>query len=212
MKKISERQKRILAKIYASQFVKDAAPLDFLSASLETDRESLMGEINVLMQDNLVTMNGGNPVLSQLGRNEVIVVMAGGSFDSIHPGHIETLEQARALGDSLIVSVARDATFRNNKKREPQHNEALRQKLISALKVVDIAVLGSEHDILETAVMLRPDIVAVGYDQTHSESSIQDDLLKRGLKVKVVRLRSSIPEVKTSSLLKGENGNLLGST
>ena len=60
--------------------------------------------------------------------------------------------------------------------------------------------------------MLRPDIVALGYDQTHNESSIQNDLLKRGLKVKVVRLRSSIPEVKTSSLLKEENGNLLDST
>ncbi len=175
-------------------------------------KTDLMSEINVLVQNKFVTMNGGKPVLSPLGRNEIIVVMAGGSFDIIHPGHIETLEQARALGDSLIVSVARDATFRKNKKREPQHNEALRQKLISSLRVVDIAVLGSEHDILETAVMLKPDIVALGYDQTHSESSIQADLLKRGLRVKVVRLKSSIPEIKTSSILKEENGNLLGST
>ena len=88
-----------------------------------------MSEINVLVQDNFVTMSGGKPVLSRVGRKEIIVVMAGGSFDIIHPGHIETLEQARALGDSLIVSVARDATFRKNKKREPQHNETLRQKL-----------------------------------------------------------------------------------
>jgi len=212
MKKISERQKRILAKIYASQFVMDANCFDFLTNSLETDRDSLMSEISVLVQDNFVTMSGGKPVLSLLGRKEIIVVMAGGSFDIIHPGHIETLEQAREQGDSLIVSVARDATFRNNKKREPLHSEALRQKLISSLKVVDIAVLGSENDILETAIMLSPDIVALGYDQTHSESSIQDDLLKRGLKVKVVRLGSSIPEVKTSSLLKEENRNLLDRT
>ena len=212
MKTTSDRQKRILAKIYATQFAKDVNCLDFLSASLETDRESLLAEFNVLVQNNLVTLNGDNPTLTTAGRKEIIVVMAGGSFDIIHPGHIETLEQARALGDSLIVSVARDATFRKNKKREPQHNETLRQKLVSSLKFVDIAVLGSERDILETAIMLKPDIVALGYDQIHSEASIQDDLLKRGLKVKVVRLKSSIPEVKTSSLLKEENGNLLSST
>jgi FAD synthetase len=211
MKMIGERQKRILAKIYASKFAQDLDCIDFLSVSLDTDRDSLMLEINALVQDQLVIFNGGRPILTQAGREKITVVMAGGSFDIIHPGHLETLEQARALGDSLIVSVARDATYRRNKKREPQHNEALRQKLVSSLHIVDMAVLGSEHDILETAVMLEPDIVALGYDQTHSETLIQDDLLKRGLKVKVVRLRSSIPEVKTSSLLKKENGNLLSS-
>jgi cytidyltransferase-like protein len=211
MTQTSDRQKRILAKIYASQFVKGVSPMAFISSSLETDTESFTRELAVLVQNNLVSMKGGNPSLTPTGRKTIVVVMAGGSFDIIHPGHIETLQQARSLGDSLIVSVARDATFRKNKKREPQHNEALRQKLVSSLRVVDTAVLGSETDILETAVMLKPDIVALGYDQTHSEASIQNDLLKRGLSVKVVRLKSSIPEVKTSTLLKQENGNLLGS-
>lgn len=183
----------------------------FLSSALETGVESLSAEIDVLLKNGLVTVDDGIPVITAKGRKEIIVVMAGGSFDIIHPGHIETLEQARSLGDSLVVSVARDATFRKNKKREPQHNEALRQKLVSSLRVVDAAVLGSENDILETAVMLKPDIVALGYDQTHSEASIRDELLKRGLSVNVVRLKSSIPDVKTTSLLKHENGSLLGS-
>ncbi|HVB12315.1 MAG TPA: adenylyltransferase/cytidyltransferase family protein [Nitrososphaerales archaeon] len=208
----SERRKRLLSKVYASQFVTDVDPLDFLSSSLETGKKSLLVEINDLKQSKLVTMRKNIPSVTKLGRSKIIVIMAGGSFDIIHPGHLETLEQARALGDSLIVSVARDATFRRNKKKEPLHNEDLRQKLVAALKVVDAAVLGSEHDILETAVMIKPDIVALGYDQYHDGQSIQKDLMKRGLKVDVVRLKSSVPEIKTASIIGYDDGSLLDST
>lgn len=211
MMEISTRQKRILAKIYASQFVTDSSPVEFIASSLETDTENLLSELKILARMNLIALNEDKPMLTSTGREEIIVVMAGGSFDIIHPGHLETLEQARSLGDSLIVSVARDSTFRKNKKREPEHNEELRRRLVSSLRAVDAAVLGSETDILETTMLLRPDIVALGYDQTHSEKAIQDELSKRGLRVKMVRLKSSIPEVKTTNLLKKDNGNLLHS-
>ncbi|MHB1868297.1 MAG: adenylyltransferase/cytidyltransferase family protein [Nitrososphaerales archaeon] len=207
----NERQKRVLSKIYASQFVTDVGPLDFLSSSLETGRKSLLVEVDALKRSKLVAIRKNIPSVTQLGRSKIIVIMAGGSFDIIHPGHLETLEQARALGDSLIVSVARDATFRRNKKKEPLHSEVLRQKLVAALKVVDAAVLGSELDILETAVMIKPDIVALGYDQSHDGQSIQKDLMKRGLKVEVVRLKSSVPEIKTASIIKDDDGSLLDS-
>ena len=180
--------------------------------SRKVTKKSLLAEIETLEQNKLLILRKNIPSLTQLGRSRIIVVMAGGSFDIIHPGHLETLEQARALGDSLIVSVARDATFRKNKKKEPLHREALRQKLVSSLRIVDAAVLGSEHDILETAFMIKPDIVALGYDQAHDGQSIQSDLAKRGLNVKVFRLKSSIPEIKTTSILSDDNGKLLDST
>ncbi len=209
MPELNERKKRILSKIYSSQFFRTSDTLKFIATSLETDTDSLSVELEILSKDSLLTFREGKPDLTPSGRKEIIVVMVGGSFDIIHPGHIETLEQARSLGDSLIVSVARDSTFRKNKKREPEHNEEMRQKLVSSLRVVDAAVLGSETDIHETTMLVKPDIVALGYDQIHDETSIQQELLKRGLQVKVVRLKTSIPEVKTSNLLKKDNGNLL---
>ena len=60
--------------------------------------------------------------------------MTGGAFDIIHPGHVETLEQAKSFGDALVVSVARDSTFQKNKKRKPQHSEILRKELCLSLE------------------------------------------------------------------------------
>ena len=110
-------------------------------------------------------LEGGQPHLNPSGRKLITIVMTGGAFDIIHPGHIETLEQARALGDALIVSVARDSTFEKNKKRKPQHSEVLRKNLVAAIRTVDCSVLGSETDIFETVELLKPDIIALGYDQ-----------------------------------------------
>lgn len=197
------RETKILAKIYAAKFQDN--PIDFLSSALETDWQDLSSDLEQLRAKNLVIFENGVPSLTPSGRAKIKVVMAGGAFDIIHPGHLETLEQAKSLGDALIVSVARDATFRRNKKREPQHDEALRRKLVSSLKIVDAAVLGSEKDILGTAEMIRPDIVAIGYDQTHDENSIKSELAKRGVNVEVVRLQSTIPEIKTSSILKADS-------
>ncbi|MGI0090974.1 MAG: adenylyltransferase/cytidyltransferase family protein [Nitrososphaerales archaeon] len=199
------RKRRILAKVYASQFIKNSDPFSYLESSLETDRTGLLGELKILEQENLVTINGNLLKLTPSGRKEIVAVMAGGAFDIIHPGHIETLEQARALGDALIVSVARDKTFEKNKKRKPLHGEALRQKLVFSLKPVDAAVLGSEEDIIETVVLIQPDVIALGYDQAENEIAILDQISKRGFRnVKLVRLMSSVPGIKTTSILKSQ--------
>jgi len=120
------------------------------------------------------------------------------------------LEQAKSLGDVLVVSVARDSTFQRNKKRPPQHPETLRQYLVSSLRCVNCAVLGSESDIFETVLLLKPDIIALGYDQLHDEAMILEEVKKRGLDVRVVRLKSSNPEIKTTSIIGGKNDNLNG--
>jgi len=77
-------------------------------------------------------------------------VLAGGVFDIIHPGHIHTLNAAKALGDVLVVAIATDKTAQKMKKRQPLHNQELRRELVSCLSMVDKAIVGHEDDIFET--------------------------------------------------------------
>lgn len=202
--------KRILAKIYSSQFVQN--PLNYLEESLNSNQENLKMNFSELKQQDLVEIHDDRPRLTPLGRSNIVVVMTGGAFDLIHPGHVETLEQAKALGDALFVSVARDSTFERNKKRKPLHNEMLRQRLVGSLRVVDLAVLGSETDIFETVILLKPDIIALGYDQAHNDQDLLKQIRRHNLDVRVVRLTSSVPDIKTSSILNDKLGSTSNGT
>jgi cytidyltransferase-like protein len=204
-----DRTRNLLAKIYASQFSSDDG-IDDIARILFVDPEHLKSELEVLKDRGLITLADNRPLLTANGRKKILVVMTGGAFDIIHPGHIETLEQAKSLGDVLMVSVARDSTFERNKKRKPQHNETLRRKLVSSLRCVDDAVLGSETDIFETVDLLKPDIIALGYDQSHDEEKILEEVKRRGLSVKVVRLKSSNPDIKTTAIISQSRDALTG--
>jgi len=114
-------------------------------------------------------------------------VMASGVFDILHPGHLRYLQEAKDLGDELVVVVATDATVRR-RKHEPITPDKMRLELISALKMVDEAYLGSDGDMFGVVERIRPDIIAIGYDQDFDEKKIEDILAKRGMNVKVVRL------------------------
>ena len=113
--------------------------------------------------------------------------MATGVFDLLHPGHLYFLREARKLGDELWVVVARDQTARRFK-HEPIMPEASRLQMVEALKPVDRAVLGHEGNIYEILDEIRPDVVAIGFDQVHDEDRILEECRKRGLATNVVRL------------------------
>lgn len=117
----------------------------------------------------------------------VVRVMATGVFDLLHPGHLYFLQEARRLGDELVVVVARDQTARRLK-HEPYVPEHIRREMVEALKPVDRAVLGSTTDIYETVVQERPQIVALGHDQRWDEREIERECARRGVPVKVVRI------------------------
>ena len=117
----------------------------------------------------------------------MVRVMASGVFDILHPGHIFFLEEAKKLGNELVVVVARDSTARKLK-HQPIMNEDVRLKMVTALKPVDIAILGHEDDIFKTVEEIRPDIIVLGYDQNFDEKYIEEECKKRGLNVTVIRL------------------------
>ena len=117
----------------------------------------------------------------------VVRVMATGVFDLLHPGHLYFLEEARKLGDELVVVVARDQTARRLK-HETYVPEHVRREMVEALKPVDRAVLGSTTDIYETVVRERPTVIALGYDQVWNEEEVARECARRGVPVKVVRI------------------------
>ena len=130
------------------------------------------------------------------------IVLAGGVFDIIHPGHIHTLNDAKKLGDVLVVVVATDKTAIKMKKREPLHSAELRRELVSSLSMVDLCVIGNEEDIFKTVDLVKPQIIALGYDQTHQEKFITEGCKKIDLDVTVARLESPRPETSSSKIQK----------
>ena len=130
------------------------------------------------------------------------IVLAGGVFDIIHPGHIHTLNAAKALGGVLIVAVATDKTAKKMKKRSPLHNQELRRELVSCLSMVDKAIVGHEDDIFQTVKEVKPNIIVLGYDQVHQEKFISDGCKRINLNVEIVRLESPVPHLSSSEIEK----------
>ena len=130
------------------------------------------------------------------------IVLAGGVFDIIHPGHIHTLNAAKALGDVLVVAIATDKTAQKMKKRSPLHNQELRCELVSCLSMVDKAVIGHEDDIFKTVKAIEPNIIVLGYDQIHQEKFIDDGCKRINLDVEIVRLQSPVPDLSSSEIEK----------
>ena len=130
------------------------------------------------------------------------IVLAGGVFDIIHPGHIHTLNAAKALGGVLVVAIATDKTAEKMKKRSPLHNQELRRELVSSLSMVDKAIVGHEDDIFQTVKEVKPNIIVLGYDQVHQEKFISDGCKRINLNVEIVRLESPVPHLSSSQIEK----------
>ncbi len=118
-------------------------------------------------------------------------ILAFGCFDILHYGHLQYLRKAKELGDRLIVVVARDVTIKKMKGREPVFGERARLDMVRGLKPVDDAAFGHEkgekYGIIDE---LRPDVIALGYDQPEDDSRLRKWLGENGMaKVKVVRIR-----------------------
>jgi D-beta-D-heptose 7-phosphate kinase/D-beta-D-heptose 1-phosphate adenosyltransferase len=128
------------------------------------------------------------------------VVFTNGCFDILHLGHVRYLEEARSLGDALIVGVNTDASVQRLGKNPPRpvNPEGDRAALVAALACVDRVVLFGEDTPLELITALQPDILVKGGDYRLEEISGREVVLGRGGEVKVIPL---VPGYSTTALL-----------
>ena len=110
--------------------------------------------------------------------------------------------QPRALGDILVVVVATDNTAVKMKKRRPIHTQEQRQELVNSLSMVDVCLIGQEENMFKTVNNVKPQIIALGYDQIHQEKFIIEGCKKINLNAKVARLQSPIPDSSSSKIQK----------
>ncbi|QKQ98529.1 adenylyltransferase/cytidyltransferase family protein [Candidatus Nanohaloarchaea archaeon] len=124
-------------------------------------------------------------------------VMAQGTFDILHPGHLHYLQKSAELGENLVVVIARDSRVED---KGLHFTEEERREMVNALKPVDKAILGSEGDIYSTVQQVDPDTITLGYDQDHSEEEVREMAEKAtGHEVKVKRI-SGLEDYSSSNI------------
>ncbi len=215
----SSWEKQYLRAIFLSQLEAGSVEVSKLAEEVEKPLDSVQAALRELVEKSYVVpyQSVRSPrlneekasvgpestkyVLSERGRERFVVVMTGGVFDILHVGHLSSFEEARGLGDLLVVVVARDSTVKRLKHRAPINPELQRVRLVNALSIVDVAVLGDEYNFLNSVEKIRPDIIAVGYDQKHDTAQLRNDLDLRGIPSKVIRLKSHVPGIKSSRIL-----------
>lgn len=191
----------LLREIYITNLRDGRARRAALSKALGAPPSSVRATLRDASVRKLIRMTNGSAELTQAGRRLLKVVMLGGAFEIIHPGHVFALSEARGLGNTLVVVVATDESVEKNKGRPPATNQGLRVALVSSLRQVDLALPGNKGSIFDILVRIRPDIVAIGYDQRHNGEEIVREAAKRGVSISTARLGSPIPDVKTSKIL-----------
>ena len=127
-----------------------------------------------------------------------------GVFDLLHPGHIDVLTAARALGDALIVGLNTDASVKRLKGPErPVRTEAERAYVLAALEAVDAVVLFAEDTPLDLVVALEPDVIAKGGDYNEDTIVGAREVRARGGEVAVIPLT---PGQSTTSIIEKLSG------
>jgi len=128
-------------------------------------------------------------------------VVAFGTFDILHPGHIAYIHYALTLGTHLIVVVTPDAVVHRRKKKPPLFTQAERIKMVSAIRGVDKVVLGDRDESWKVIDRLHPDILCFGYDQkeaiaafrkTKMEKLAYPIVIKRAPAVRAKRYHSTL--------------------
>ena len=136
------------------------------------------------------------------------LVLAFGSFDILHPGHLLYLKKARSLGNRLFVVVARDKSIEMIKHSKPILNEKARLQIVGSLKMVDKAVLGNQlkdqKDRYNILKRYKPDIIAFGYDQKVNKGEVRQWLKEHGITSRIVSIKvnENAKEFKSSKIKK----------
>ncbi|NMB80106.1 MAG: FAD synthase [Methanomicrobiales archaeon] len=127
-------------------------------------------------------------------------IVATGTFDLLHPGHLFYLEESKKLGDELFVIVARDVNVKH--KPHPIVPEDQRLQMVAALKPVDHAMLGDTKDMFLPIEKIHPDVITIGFNQMFDEKKLAGQLAGRNLTPQIVRIgRFADGELSSSRLI-----------
>jgi len=141
------------------------------------------------------------------GKKKRKIVLASGTFDLLHLGHVKYLEEAKRAGGrnaELIVIVARDGTVEKRRGTKPIVPENQRRALVGSLKIVDDAILGYEDfDIEKVIQKIKPDVIALGYDRSDIQQAVREYVKEKRLVIKVVKIgKFEEEELNSSSKIK----------
>ena len=131
-------------------------------------------------------------------------VLVSGTFDGVHQGHRNYFQQARAYGQRLICIVGRDKIVEKIKGKPPRYSEKERVHFVKSCPEIDrvyLGINGPDHKIFDFTASLKPDMIALGYDQKAYTENLEQEMKKRGLSVKTVRLKPFEAEKYKSSLI-----------
>jgi rfaE bifunctional protein nucleotidyltransferase chain/domain len=132
-------------------------------------------------------------------RNGRRVVFTNGCFDVLHPGHIKTLEQARDLGDALIVGINSDASVASLKPGRPLIPENERAEILAALHCVDAVVIYDELTPREIVSALLPDVLVKGGDWADNKIIGREEVEAAGGRVVSIPV---VPGYSTTEILR----------
>lgn len=127
--------------------------------------------------------------------------MVFGTFDVLHPGHIDMFRQARKYGNYLVVVVARDETVEKLKKYTPRNNFDIRIHSVEKNPFVDYAKPGYLDDQYRVITEETPRVICLGYDQSFYAEDLKEYIANNKLPINVVRLEAFNPGVYKSSKL-----------
>ncbi|MEF8777362.1 MAG: adenylyltransferase/cytidyltransferase family protein [Natronomonas sp.] len=118
-------------------------------------------------------------------------VVAQGTFDLLHPGHLAYLRDAKSMGDRLTVIIARSENITH--KTDPIIPGPQRREMVAALDPVDEARLGHTEDIFVPIREIDPDVIVLGHDQHHDEARLAEQLAAEGVDCEVARAPAREP-------------------
>ena len=119
-------------------------------------------------------------------------VVAQGTFDILHPGHLHYLTEAKSRGDRLDVIVARAENVTH--KPKPIISDHQRCEMVAALDPVDAAHLGHTEDFFVPIREIDPDVIVLGHDQHHDEKTLTGMLADEEINCEVTRASARNPD------------------
>ena len=142
---------------------------------------------------NLLSQRDMQKKVKQLQENGKKVVFTNGVFDILHIGHLTYLEEARGLGDVLIVGVNSDRSVKTNKgDKRPINPEENRAEMLLGLKFVDFTVIFDEKTPENLLGLLKPDIHVKGGDYKKEDLPETEIVEKNGGEVKILSFVDNI--------------------